>query len=100
MIRLALNIPSEASVLDVGCGTGYFTRRFALDQTGTAAGIDPDEDAIGFARRHPAVKPMISARVNPSPIIQGLLAMRFLLQHSVLFHSRYTLFGRWLESLK
>jgi len=54
VIRQALNIPSEASVLDVGCGTGYFTRRFALDQTGTAAGIDPDEDAIGFARRHAA----------------------------------------------
>lgn len=38
-----------ASVLDVGCGTGYFTRRLA--QTGLrATGIDPDTAAIEYAK--------------------------------------------------
>ena len=37
------------SLLDVGCGTGHFSRRFA--QAGLhVTGIDPDKDALDFAR--------------------------------------------------
>jgi ubiquinone/menaquinone biosynthesis C-methylase UbiE len=41
-------------VLDVGCGTGYFTRVMAraVAPRGTAQGVDPDVDAITHARRH------------------------------------------------
>ena len=38
-----------ASLLDVGCGTGYFSRRFAAAGL-RVTGIDPDRAAIGFAR--------------------------------------------------
>jgi SAM-dependent methyltransferase len=38
-----------ASLLDVGCGTGYFSRRFAAAGL-RVTGIDPDKAAIGFAR--------------------------------------------------
>jgi len=39
------------SLLDVGCGTGHFTRRFA--QAGLhVTGIDPDKNALDFARNH------------------------------------------------
>ena len=42
-----------ASVIDVGCGTGYFTRRLA--RTGLlATGIDPDAAAIHYAETHMA----------------------------------------------
>ena len=40
---------ADASLLDVGCGTGHFTRRFAragLDVTG----LEPDLQALEFAR--------------------------------------------------
>lgn len=38
-----------ASLLDVGCGTGYFSRRFA--QSGLqVTGIDPDNTMIAFAQ--------------------------------------------------
>jgi ubiquinone/menaquinone biosynthesis C-methylase UbiE len=39
-------------VLDVGCGTGYFTRMLAtaVAPGGTAHGIDPSEEAIGKAQ--------------------------------------------------
>lgn len=41
------------SVLDVGCGTGYFTRRFA--QSGrSVSGVDIDPQMIEFARAHAA----------------------------------------------
>ena len=40
-------------VLDVGCGTGYFTRIMAraVAPGGTALGVDPSREAIGRARR-------------------------------------------------
>ena len=37
-----------ASLLDVGCGTGYFSRRFAHAGL-RVTGIDPDRDALHFA---------------------------------------------------
>jgi ubiquinone/menaquinone biosynthesis C-methylase UbiE len=39
-------------VLDVGCGTGYFTRMLAraVAPGGTARGVDPSEQAIGKAQ--------------------------------------------------
>lgn len=40
--------PGE-SLLDVGCGTGWFTRRAAADGF-QATGLDPNPDWLGFAR--------------------------------------------------
>lgn len=40
------------SLLDVGCGTGYFTRRFARAPGLVATGLDPNEAWIDFARAH------------------------------------------------
>jgi len=39
------------SLVDVGCGTGYFTRRFALDGN-PVTGIDPDPSMLQVARAH------------------------------------------------
>jgi SAM-dependent methyltransferase len=41
--------PADA-LLDVGCGTGFFTRYFARRQRAAVVGIDPDRAAIRFAR--------------------------------------------------
>jgi len=40
-----------SSVLDVGSGTGYFTRRLAT-QGYAATGVDPDATMLAFARAH------------------------------------------------
>jgi SAM-dependent methyltransferase len=40
------------ALLDVGCGTGHFTRRFAGALRGTVVGIDPDAAALAFAAAH------------------------------------------------
>ncbi|MGB8433634.1 MAG: class I SAM-dependent methyltransferase [Burkholderiales bacterium] len=46
--------PSPAeSLIDVGCGTGYFTRRFARDGL-AVTGVDGDRGALDFARTHAA----------------------------------------------
>ena len=39
-----------ASLLDVGCGTGHFTRLFARDVQGPVVGIDPNEAWLSYAR--------------------------------------------------
>jgi SAM-dependent methyltransferase len=41
-----------ASLIDIGCGTGYFTRHFARLMHGQVVGIDPDEESLRFARAH------------------------------------------------
>jgi SAM-dependent methyltransferase len=40
---------APSTVLDVGCGTGWFARRLAADGA-RVTGLDPDEEALAFAR--------------------------------------------------
>ncbi|MBT9614000.1 MAG: class I SAM-dependent methyltransferase [Burkholderiales bacterium] len=49
--------PGE-TLLDVGCGTGWFTRRFAADGL-LATGLDPNPEWLAYARAHSKSKPDI-----------------------------------------
>ena len=50
LTKLLQPLPGE-SLLDVGCGTSYFTRRFA--GSGLAVtGVDPSPEMLGFAVKH------------------------------------------------
>lgn len=49
MMRL-LDPSPGSTLLDVGCGTGHFSRRFAAAGL-RASGLDPDEAMLDFARR-------------------------------------------------
>ncbi|MEW5787323.1 MAG: class I SAM-dependent methyltransferase [Pseudomonadota bacterium] len=44
-------LPGE-SLLDVGCGTGWFTRRFAASNGWNVTGLDMDGASLAFARAH------------------------------------------------
>lgn len=48
--RLALQ--HGESLLDVGCGTGWFTRRFAASNGWNVTGLDNDAARLAFARAH------------------------------------------------
>lgn len=51
LLHKLLDLPPGASLLDIGCGTGQFTRRFA--QAGyRMTGIDPDPERIAYAQAH------------------------------------------------
>jgi len=68
LCRLLAPVPGD-SLLDVGCGTGYFTRRFARDDL-LATGIDPDARMLRFAAGHSAAgEPYLfgDARALPFP---------------------------------
>lgn len=57
-----------ASILDVGCGGGLFTRRLALRyQQAKTLGIDLSQEAIQFAKSHESNAPNISFSVPLSP---------------------------------
>lgn len=47
-----LKLQPDNHLLDVGCGTGYFSRHFAL-QCMHVTGIDPDESMLDYARQQP-----------------------------------------------
>lgn len=49
LLHSLLNPRAGASVLDAGCGTGYFTRALARERL-EVVGLDPDPAAIRFAR--------------------------------------------------
>lgn len=51
LLRSALELRPGDSLLDVGCGTGHFTRRAAAEGA-LVVGLDVDESALEFARRH------------------------------------------------
>lgn len=53
LARLLQRQPNE-SLLDIGCGTGYFTRRFAQENAASVVGLDPDLSRLRFARDHSA----------------------------------------------
>ncbi len=51
-ILALLNIRSGDRVLDVGCGSGEFTRYIALDSDATFTGVDNDPPLIDYACSH------------------------------------------------
>ena len=53
LLRRVLAPASGDSLLDVGCGSGHFTRRFALDGL-RVTGLDPDAAMLRFAAGHAA----------------------------------------------
>ena len=50
LVRQLLQPEAGESLLDVGCGTGYFTRRFAGELNLRVVGLDPDNLALDYAR--------------------------------------------------
>jgi SAM-dependent methyltransferase len=52
LLRNAIDPQAGETVLDVGCGTGHFTRLFAERAGVRIIGLDPDLDWLGFAQAH------------------------------------------------
>lgn len=47
-----LAFPAEGRLLDVGCGTGWFTRQLAALPNLQITGVDLDLESLAFARSH------------------------------------------------
>ena len=52
LLRRMIEPRSGEGLLDVGCGTGYFTRQFARTDKLAVTGLDPNRDWLAFAERH------------------------------------------------
>lgn len=46
-----LALPAGASLLDLGCGTGWFGRRFVAEGY-AVTGVDPDAASLARTRAH------------------------------------------------
>lgn len=49
LLKSLLQPKPESSLLDIGCGTGHFTRLFAHDTRGLVIGLDPNEEWLSYA---------------------------------------------------
>lgn len=58
-------------VLDVGCGTGWFTRRFAAIPGLHVTGVDLDTEALAFARSRDARATYTAADARALPFANG-----------------------------
>lgn len=56
LLKSLLRPTPDGSLLDIGCGTGHFTRLFARDTRGAVVGLDPDGEALAYARTHTALQ--------------------------------------------
>ena len=54
LISNELALPMDGQILDVGCGTGWFTRQLAALPGLQVTGIDLDSDSLAFARNRDA----------------------------------------------
>jgi SAM-dependent methyltransferase len=54
LLRQRLQPSADERLLDVGCGTGYFTHRFATEGRLRAVGLDPNGAWLDFARARAA----------------------------------------------
>lgn len=52
LLKSMLKPEQDAALIDIGCGTGYFTRLLAKEVRGELVGIDPDEESLRYARAH------------------------------------------------
>ena len=49
LLKSQLRPDIGSSALDIGCGTGHFTRLLAGDAGGPVIGIDPNADWVSYA---------------------------------------------------
>lgn len=54
LLRGLVELGAWETVLDVGCGTGYFTTLFARETAGMVVGLDPNLASLSYAARESA----------------------------------------------
>lgn len=54
LLRQLVDLGARETVLDVGCGTGYFSALFARETAGMVVGLDPNVTWLNYAAREAA----------------------------------------------
>jgi SAM-dependent methyltransferase len=52
LLKSLLRPAPDSSVLDIGCGTGHFTRLFSGQTRGEVVGLDPNREWLAYAAAH------------------------------------------------
>ncbi len=71
LIRDLLGAREGERVLDVGCGTGWFTRRFSRSGELQVMGVDQDRNVLGLARRRDPSAAYLQADARHLPFGDG-----------------------------
>ncbi len=68
LMRQLLDINAGDSILDVGCGTGWFTRRFAGQTNSKVMGLDTDPTMLAYARMQSGAESYVEGNAKALPI--------------------------------
>jgi 2-polyprenyl-3-methyl-5-hydroxy-6-metoxy-1,4-benzoquinol methylase len=69
--RRFLQVSSEDSILEVGCNTGYFMRRYLLGKARKVRGVDINEEAIAYAKARDGEDYYLCCSANALPFVDG-----------------------------
>lgn len=70
LLRDLLRPEAGTSLLDAGCGSGWFSAAFS-DLGLAVTGLDPDRRALAFLRRHAPAVPVVAGRAEALPFADG-----------------------------
>jgi SAM-dependent methyltransferase len=69
--RRFLRVSAEDSILEVGCNTGYFMRRYLLGKARKVRGVDINEEAIAYAKARDGDDYYACCDSNALPFLDG-----------------------------
>ena len=69
--RRFLEVSAEDGILEVGCHTGYFMRRYLLGKARKVRGVDIDEEAIAYAKARDGEHYYACCNSNALPFADG-----------------------------
>jgi ubiquinone/menaquinone biosynthesis C-methylase UbiE len=99
LLKLLLRSTHGSSLLDIGCGTGRFTRMFAQQTKGLFFGLDPNEEWLAYAQDHAVDRELhVGVRAEALPFADQSFDCTLSVTELCFVTEQLQAFARWFVS--